>query len=103
MSVIKKRKQKGSADRLRLSVFKSNTNIYAQIIDDQKGQTVLSQSSMKITVGTGVAVAEEVGRSLAEKAVSAGVKSVWFDRGKYKFTGRVKALAEAARKGGLEF
>ena len=109
MSTAKSRKRKVRSasinnGRLRLSVYKSNTNIYAQIIDEVNGRTLLEASSIKM--GTGqkqTARAAEVGRLLAQKAVAASLKSVWFDRGQYKFTGRIKALAEAARAGGLEF
>ena len=109
MSTAKSRKRKirsasSNNGRLRLSVYKSNTNIYAQIIDDVKGATLIESSSIKMTeVAKLTDRAKEVGKQLAEKAVAASVKSVWFDRGKYKFTGRIKALADAARAGGLEF
>ncbi|NBV82581.1 50S ribosomal protein L18 [bacterium] len=109
MSTAKGRKRKVRAayqnnGRLRLSVYKSNTNIYAQIIDDTKGHTLVASSSIKLEAsGTQTQRAQKVGALLAEKAAAASVKNVWFDRGKYKFTGRIKALAEAARAGGLEF
>jgi large subunit ribosomal protein L18 len=109
MSTAKSRKRKvrsasSNNGRLRLSVYKSNTNIYAQIIDDVKGITLLASSSIKMEDGQKQTDrAAEVGKQLAEKAVAASLKNVWFDRGKYKFTGRIKALADAARAGGLEF
>lgn len=93
-----------SNGRLRLSVFKSNTNIYAQIIDDKTGSTLLAVSSMKFEEKiTGTQKAAKVGKSLAEQALAKNVSQVWFDRGANKFTGRVKALADAARSSGLEF
>ncbi len=103
MSNKRRKKFVSGSDRFRLSVFKSNTNIYAQIIDDSKGVTIISQSSLKMEFGSTVAGASEVGKLLAVKAAAASVKSVWFDRGGYKYTGRVKALADAARIGGLDF
>ena len=95
--------------RPRLSVFRSSKQIYAQIIDDDRGHTVASASSLekdnreKLKTGANVDAAKEVGRMLAERAVQAGVKQVVFDRGSYLYHGRVKALADAAREGGLEF
>ena len=96
--------------RLRLSVFRSNKNIAAQIIDDAKGVTLASASSLdadaKKTGAKGGAnkdAAAAVGKLLAERALAKGVKEVVFDRGGYLFHGRIKALAEAAREGGLNF
>jgi large subunit ribosomal protein L18 len=95
--------------RLRLSVFRSSKHIYAQIIDDLKGETVASASSMEKTLrdggktGADIAAAAAVGKLVAERAVKNGVKDVVFDRGAYIYHGRVKALAEAAREGGLSF
>jgi large subunit ribosomal protein L18 len=86
----------------RLSVFKSNLYIYAQLINDDTNTTIASASSMK-EKGAKVVAAEKVGAALAKTALTKGVKKVVFDRGGFKFTGRVKALAEGARKGGLEF
>jgi large subunit ribosomal protein L18 len=97
----------GTAERPRLSVYRSNKDIYAQIIDDSKGVTICAASSrednIKYVKDNKVAKASLVGKALAEKAVAAGVKSVIFDRGGYLFHGRVKSLADAAREGGLEF
>ncbi len=94
----------GNSDRPRLAVFRSNKYIYAQIIDDQKGHTIVSVSSRKVSAdGTKEAISKEVGKALAEKAVAIGVKSVVFDRGGYLYHGRVKALADGAREGGLVF
>lgn len=97
----------GTAEVPRLSVFRSNENIFAQLIDDVKGVTLVSASSIekgkKITNGGNVAAAKEVGKLLAEKAKKAKITKVVFDRGGYQYHGRVKALAEAAREAGLEF
>ena len=95
--------------RPRLSVFRSSKQIYAQIIDDAKGVTIAAASTLekdlkaKLKTGADIAAATAVGKLVAERAVKAGVKSIVFDRGAYMFHGRVKALAEAAREGGLEF
>lgn len=93
--------------RPRLSVFRSDKNIYAQIIDDANGVTLASASSLdkdlKIKNGANQAAASEVGKTLAARATKAGVSEVIFDRGAYLFHGRVKALADAAREGGLSF
>lgn len=95
----------GTADRPRLSVFRSNANISAQIIDDVKGVTLVSCSSidLKLENGGNVKAAAEVGTELAKRAKKAKVSNVVFDRGGYLYHGRVKALADAARKAGLEF
>ena len=96
----------GTAERPRLTVYRSLKHIYAQIIDDAAGRTLAAASSLvKGEKGSGanVAAAAEVGRSLAERARAAGVTAVVFDRGGFLFHGRVKALADAAREGGLEF
>ncbi|HUO99893.1 MAG TPA: 50S ribosomal protein L18 [Rhizomicrobium sp.] len=95
--------------RPRLTVFRSSKHIYAQIIDDGKGATVAAASSIdkglqgKLKTGADKAAATEVGKLIAERAIAAGVKEVVFDRGAYMFHGRVKALADAAREGGLQF
>ena len=96
-------------DRPRLSVFRSSKHIYAQIIDDAKGHTLAAASSLdsglKTALKTGgdIAAASAVGKLIAERAKAAGVGRVVFDRGAYLFHGRVKALADAAREGGLDF
>jgi len=97
-------RQRGGA-RPRLSVHRTGRHIYAQIIDDAAGRTVAAASTLGITSSSGANVdaAVEVGRKIAEAAKSAGVTTVVFDRGGYLFHGRVKALADAAREGGLEF
>ena len=95
--------------RPRLSVFRSSKHIYAQVIDDAKGETLAAASSVEKDVraggktGANVDAAKAVGKRLAERAKQKGVKAVVFDRGGYLYHGRVKALADAAREGGLEF
>ena len=97
----------GTAARPRLSVFRSNANISAQIIDDEKGVTLVSATSLdkelKLTNGGNVEAAKIVGAEIAKRAKKAKIKEVVFDRGGYLYHGRVKALAEAARENGLEF
>jgi large subunit ribosomal protein L18 len=98
-----------AAGRPRLSVFRSSKQIYAQIIDDRAGRTLAAASSIdkelkdKLSGGADTDAAAEVGRLLASRAKEAGVETVVFDRGGYKFHGRVKALADAAREAGLTF
>jgi large subunit ribosomal protein L18 len=95
--------------RSRLSVFRSSKHIYAQVIDDDRGATVASASSLEKTAldglktGASVAAAKAVGKLIAQRAQEKGVKDVIFDRGSYLYHGRVKALADAAREGGLNF
>ncbi len=91
------------SNRPRLTVFRSNANIYAQIIDDSKAKTLVSASSKETKVTKKIEQAAEVGKLIAQKAVSAKVTTVVFDKGAYKFHGRVKALAEGAREAGLKF
>ena len=93
----------GTAERPRLNVYRSLNHIYAQVIDDQKGETLISASSIKLKTGGNVSAAKEIGKVVAEKAVAKGIKQVVFDRGGYLYHGRVKALADAAREAGLEF
>ena len=96
----------GTPERPRLNVFRSGTNIYAQIIDDVAGKTLVSASSLDKTFegsGSTVAGAKKVGQMVAERAKAAGITTVVFDRGGYVYHGRVAALAEGAREGGLEF
>jgi len=92
----------GTADTPRLNVFRSNKNIYAQLIDDENGVTLAEASSMKLN-GNNTEVAAEVGKLIAEKAKKIKVSKVVFDRAGYLYHGRVKALAEAARENGLVF
>jgi len=99
----------GGGERPRLSVFRSSKHIYAQIIDDLKGGTLVAASSMEKTLreagksGANVDAAKAVGKLVAERAVEKGVTSVVFDRGRYLYHGRVKALGDAAREAGLKF
>ena len=96
-------------ERPRLSVFRSHQNIYAQVIDDGRGVTVAAASTLDATLRTQLesrgdkAAAAAVGKLIAERAAAKGIKEVAFDRGGYKYHGRVKALADAAREGGLSF
>jgi large subunit ribosomal protein L18 len=96
-------KVSGSSERPRLNVYRSLNHIYAQVIDDQTGQTLVSASSIKLKSGGNVAAAKEIGKAVAEKAVEKGIRKVVFDRGGYLYHGRIKALADAAREAGLEF
>jgi large subunit ribosomal protein L18 len=98
-----RRKLAGTGARPRLNVYRSLGHIYAQVIDDQTGQTLVSASSIKLKTGGNVAAAKEIGKAVAEKAVEKGIKKVVFDRGGYLYHGRIKALADAAREAGLEF
>jgi large subunit ribosomal protein L18 len=106
---VRRQIKKVAGDRPRLSVYRSSKNIYAQIIDDRRGHTVAAASTLEgslkgdLKTGADQAAAAAVGRLIAERASQAGVKDVVFDRGPYLFHGRVKALAEAAREGGLNF
>ena len=113
-NVFDKRKQRVrfklrtvAGGRARLSVFRSNRHIYAQLIDDREGRTVAAASTVEGALrgegGTDRAAAGRVGALIAERALAAGHKEVVFDRGGYQYHGRVKALAEAAREGGLSF
>jgi len=105
---VRKRFQ-GTAQRPRLSVFRSHKNVYAQVIDDQAGKTLVSASSQdrelrdQIKNGGNVEAAQVVGKALAEKAIAQGISQACFDRGRFKYHGRVAALADAAREAGLQF
>ena len=100
---------RGTAERPRLSVFRTHKHIYAQVIDDANGRTLASASSMdkqvrdSVGFGGNKQAAETIGRLVAERAQAAGLKKVCFDRGEFRYHGRVAALAEAARAAGLEF
>ena len=100
-------KLKGSQERPRLAVFRSLKHIYAQVIDDREGRTLVAASSGEKTAGVGsggnLAGAKQIGKLIAERAKEKGIKDVVFDRGGYLYHGRVKALADAARAGGLNF
>jgi large subunit ribosomal protein L18 len=106
---VRKSVRKAAHGRPRLSVFRSSKHIYAQVIDDAQGHTIASASSIdkdmrgKLKTGADAEAASAVGKILAERAIAAGVKEVIFDRGGYLYHGRVKALADAAREGGLSF
>jgi len=93
----------GTEARPRLTVFRSNKFIYAQIINDATGKTLVEASDIKITKGTKTERAKEVGRAIAANAIKAKIKQVVFDRNGFKYTGRVKLVADEARAGGLEF
>ncbi len=102
-----RRKVKGTAERPRLAIFRSLNHIYAQVIDDVKGVTICSASTIEKSAGVGnggnTDAAKTIGRLIAERAKEKGVNSVVFDRGGYIYHGRVKTLAEAAREAGLQF
>ena len=95
--------------RVRLSIFRSSKHIYAQIIDDEKGETLAAASSLEkdargsLKTGADIGAAKAIGKLVAERALGKGISEVIFDRGGYRYHGRVKALAEAAREGGLKF
>lgn len=96
----------GTAQKPRLAVFRSNSEIYAQIIDDIKGVTLVAASSRDKDLkasGTKTEKAKQVGEAIAKKALAAGIETISFDRGGYLYHGRVKSLAEGAREGGLKF
>ena len=96
-------KVSGTAERPRMTVFRSNKQIYVQLVDDSEGKTLASASSKGIEEGTKTEVAAKVGQAIAEKALAAGITEVVFDRNGYLVHGRVKSLADAARNGGLKF
>ncbi len=93
----------GTESRPRLSVYRSNKFIYAQVIDDNAGKTIAAASDVKTAKGTKTLRAEEIGKLVAEAALAKNIKEVVFDRNGFKYTGRVKLLADAARKAGLKF
>ena len=101
--------RRSGSGRPRLSVFRSSKHIYAQLIDDAKGETLAAASSLEKTAregvktGANIAAAKSVGKLIAERAKEKGIKDVVFDRGGYLYHGRIKALADAAREGGLNF
>lgn len=94
---------KGTPERLRVTVFRSVQHIYAQIIDDTQGITLVSESDVRLEKGTKTERATQVGETLAKKALSKKISKVVFDKGAFKYHGRVAALAEGLRKGGLDF
>jgi large subunit ribosomal protein L18 len=106
---VRRRIKRAAGERARLSVFRSSKHIYAQVIDDDAGRTVVAASTLDkdlkdaLKKGSDLAAARAVGKLVAERALKAGVTSVVFDRGGYLYHGRVKALADAAREAGLNF
>jgi len=106
---IRRQIKKVAGDRPRLSVHRSSKHIYAQVIDDSRGHTIAAASTLDkdvkadLKTGADTAAAALIGKLVAERAIKAGIKEVVFDRGAYIYHGRVKALAEAAREGGLSF
>jgi large subunit ribosomal protein L18 len=106
---VRRNIKRAAASRARLSVFRSSKHIYAQVIDDAKGQTLASASSLEkemrgsLKTGANIEAAKAVGKRIAERASAKGINHVVFDRGGYLYHGRVKALADAAREGGLHF
>jgi large subunit ribosomal protein L18 len=106
---VRRNVRRAAGSRARLSVFRSSKHIYAQVIDDTDGRTVASASSLEkdmrgsLKTGANIEAAKVVGKRLAERAAAKGIKQVVFDRGGYLYHGRVKALADAAREGGLNF
>ena len=108
-ATVRRKVRLAARGRARLSVFRSSKHIYAQVIDDVKGTTVAAASSLEKTMregaksGANIAAAKAVGKLIAERAKEKGIKDVVFDRGGYLYHGRVKALADAAREGGLNF
>jgi len=104
-----RKKVVGTAERPRLCVYRSNMNIYVQIVDDMEGRTLVSASTMDkelkaaVKSGGNIEAAKKVGEAVAKKAIDGGVNTVVFDRGGYIYHGRIKALADAAREAGLKF
>jgi large subunit ribosomal protein L18 len=100
-----RKKMQGTSERPRLSVYRSTAHIYAQIVDDLKGETLVAASTVEVKskAGGNLASAKEIGKQVAEKAKAKGISKVVFDRGGYLYHGRVKALADAAREAGLKF
>lgn len=96
-------KVSGAAARPRMTVFRSNKQIYVQLIDDEAGKTLCASSSKGLEAAPKIEMAAKVGKAIAEKALAAGITEVVFDRNGYLFHGRVKSLADAAREGGLKF
>jgi large subunit ribosomal protein L18 len=98
-----RKKVSGTAERPRLVVFRSDKHIYAQLVDDDAGRTIVTITSTKVSDGKKTEKASEVGKQVAAVAKDKGITRVVFDRGGYKYHGRVKAVADGAREGGLEF
>ena len=106
---VRRNIRRAAGGRARLSVFRSSKHIYAQVIDDEKGETLVAASSLEkdvrgsLKTGADIGAAKAVGKLVAQRAVGKGITDVIFDRGGYRYHGRVKALADAAREGGLKF
>ena len=106
---VRRNIRRAAGGRARLSVFRSSKHIYAQVIDDEKGETLVAASSLEkdmrgsLNTGADIGAAKAVGKLVAQRAVGKGITDVIFDRGGYRYHGRVKALADAAREGGLKF
>jgi large subunit ribosomal protein L18 len=106
---VRRNVKRAAGGRARLSIFRSSKHIYAQIIDDTKGETLAAASSLEkdtrasLKTGADIGAAKVVGKLVAERALGKGIADVVFDRGGYRYHGRIKALAEAAREGGLKF
>ena len=104
---VRNRLRKNNTNRIRLSVHRSSKNLYVQLIDDLKGQTLAAVSTLEKSLNcvgkNNIKAAQEIGKVLAERAKKVGIEKVYFDRGGFLFHGKVKALAEAAREGGLKF
>ncbi len=100
-----RKKIQGTTERPRLSVYRSNKVIYAQVIDDSRGVTLVASSSVELDKkgGVNVAISKNVGKRVAEKAIQSGISTIVFDRSGYLFHGNIKALADGAREGGLKF
>jgi large subunit ribosomal protein L18 len=100
-----RKKVRGTSSCPRLSVFKSNRSIYAQVIDDSKGQTLVASSSVELDKkgGVNLSLSKNVGKKIAEKALASGISNIVFDRNGFLYHGNIKALAEGAREGGLKF
>lgn len=97
---------KGTKDRPRISIFRSNNHIFVQLIDDDKGKTLVSSNDLEIKGKkklTKIEIAKEIGKEIAKKALAQKIKKAVFDRGGYKYHGKVKAIAEGARQGGIKF
>ena len=109
MAKVRRNVRRAAGDRARLSVFRSSKHIYAQVIDDRKGETLAAASSLEkdlrgnLKTGADVEAAKAVGKLVAERATAKGITAVAFDRGGYLYHGRIKALADAAREAGLKF
>ncbi len=100
---MKKRKIFGTSERPRLSVYKSLKHVHAQIINDLENKTLLGMSTQMVKKGKKTEKAIALGKEIAKKALDAGIKKVVFDKGRFKYHGRIKAFADAAREGGLNF